>query len=115
MELEDKNIRRLMKGSKLELPFSGFEDKMMMKVKAFDENNQKAYRYKMLGLIFFLLGTVFGIGLNFIFTQNIHYLSSSTVIQERFYLISQIIYVVLIVIFSDKIWKLLKIKQNFRM
>ncbi|MCG8582928.1 MAG: hypothetical protein MI866_23625 [Bacteroidales bacterium] len=60
-ELNDKKLKALLRDSKLEMPFSDFEDKMMMRVK--NELNGKHSILKNLRLswLFFMLGSVFGL------------------------------------------------------
>lgn len=112
MELDDKKIKVLLKESKLEMPFSDFEESMMARIQSFERQQAKANQSRFFALLSFLIGTVFGFILNFMLSNNLNWISTSIDVQNSFYLLSQIIYVVLILLFSDKLWKLWKIKKS---
>lgn len=111
MEFDDKRLKELMLESKLEMPFSDFEDNMMARIEAFEIQKVKANRSKFYAILSFFVGTIFGLILNFLLSRDLSWVSSSVDVQDKFYLVSQIAYVVLIVLFSDKLWKLWKFKN----
>ena len=63
-ELNDKYLKNLLKDSKVEMPFSDFEEKMMLRVK--NEVQGKRIISKNMGLswFFFFMGSVFGLGVS---------------------------------------------------
>ncbi|MCI0919818.1 hypothetical protein [Sphingobacterium rhinopitheci] len=111
MDYEDDKLKKLMQDSRLEMPFSDFEDRMMSKIESYELNKAKAGRSQFFAVLCFLIGTVFGTVLNFIVSRNLDWISSSVAVQDVFYLASQLIYVILIILFSDKLWKLIKISK----
>lgn len=60
-ELNDKRLKALLKDSKLEMPFSDFEDKMMSRVKNELLGKHSIIKNLRLSWLFFLLGSVFGL------------------------------------------------------
>lgn len=111
MEFKDDKLKEILKNSALEMPFSDFESNMMAKIQYYELNKAKAEKSRFFAVLCFLIGTVFGTILNFIISRNLEWISSSVAVQDGFYLISQIVYVILIVLFSDKLWKLVKLRK----
>ncbi|WP_430816210.1 hypothetical protein [Carboxylicivirga sp. RSCT41] len=60
-ELNDKKLKALLRDSKLEMPFSDFEDKMMLRVKTELNGKQSITKNLRLSWLFFVLGSVFGV------------------------------------------------------
>jgi len=112
MEFEDDKLKRILKDSRLEMPFSDFETNMMERIRLYEKEKANAAKSHYYAILTFLLGTVLGTILNYMLTRNLDWISSSTVIQDKIYLVSQVIYVLLIVLFSDRIWKLIQYKKN---
>lgn len=112
MQIEDNKVREIIKDSMLELPFTDFEDRMMAKISRYEAQKRQALQHRFYSLLFFFIGTIFGLALNYIVGQNLQWLSSSSQIQERLSLGINIIYIVLIILISDRFWKLYKAKYT---
>lgn len=112
MELEDKKLKQLLQSSKLEMPFSDFEDNMMAKIELYEAKQREASQSRFYATLFFLIGTVFGTILNFLLSQNLSKISTSIDVQEKVYWFSQLIYVVFILLFSDKLWKVIRLYKE---
>lgn len=108
MESEDKIFKTIMRDSKLEMPFSDFDDNVMAKIEFYELNKREALRNRFYASFFFLIGTVFGAILNFFLSHNLAMISSSIEIQENLYWFSQLIYVLMILLFSDKLCKVIR-------
>lgn len=110
--MSNDKFKELMKLSKVEIPFDDFEENIMSKI-ALAEKNQAALRKTHRNaLIFFVLGTLFGMASNYIFAQYLNGLIVLAPNQEIIQLISLIIYVPLIVLFSLKLLELLKYHKS---
>lgn len=59
---QDKNLRRLMSESRVEIPFANFEDRLMGKIKAEAKAKQSILKNVRLSWLFFTIGSLFGIG-----------------------------------------------------
>lgn len=109
MELQDKNFKDILSHSKLELPFSDFDYRMMQRIEEYELKKKVAEKNKLFSHICFLLGILLGTVLNYLMSQNLSWLSFSDLNQQRFSFAMQLVYVFLIVLFADKLWKLSKI------
>lgn len=113
MEHNDK-LYDLLKKSKLELPFADFEERMMVQILKHEKAKQQMTLNKKMAVLFFLIGTIFGMVLNYGIAVLLESYNLSEDFMDKVSFFSQLIYVVLIVLFSDKLWKLFKINQNAR-
>lgn len=111
MEHNDK-LYGLLKNSKLELPFDDFESRMMMQIVDFEKAKVQMRQSKKMALLFFLIGTVFGMLLNYGIGSLLSTYGLSEASLDKISFFSQLIYVVLIVLFSDKLWKLFKMSRE---
>lgn len=112
MELHDKNLKDILSHSKLELPFSDFEDRMLQKIQDYEVKKKAAEKNKFFSHICFLAGIIFGALLNYLMSKNLNELVPSLELQEKLISGMQLFYAVLIVLFAVKLWDLSKI--NFR-
>jgi large-conductance mechanosensitive channel len=60
-EINDNKLKALLKDSKLEMPFSDFEDKMMARVKTELHGKHSILKNLRLSWFFFLMGSAFGL------------------------------------------------------
>lgn len=111
MEHKDK-LYSLLKRSKLEMPFADFEDQVMNNVLHYERSKEAMTKSKRMAILFFLIGTVFGMMLNYIGSLFVASYGVSESLQEKLSFFSQLVYVILILLFSDKLWKLFKISKN---
>lgn len=111
MEFEDNKVREIVKNSKLEIPFSDFEDNMMGRIFAYEAKKKEALKNRFYSLLSFFLGTIFGLALNYILSQNLGWLTSSQLFQERIGMGINVVYIILFILFSDKFWKLYKTRR----
>lgn len=108
MELQDKNIKEILLHSKLELPFSDFDQRMLQKIKEYEVKKKLAEQNKFFYHLCFLVGIILGIVLNYLMLDNIQLFVPALEGLSEFHFAMQLIYVVLIVLLADKLWKLSK-------
>lgn len=116
MELQDEKLKDILSHSKLELPFLDFDNCVMQRIQEFEIKKKKAEKNKFFGHLSFLFGTLFGIVINYILSERISLAPVSDQTQEFMTLCIQLMYVLLIVLFADKILKLLNmdVKKLFK-
>ncbi len=114
MEHKDPQLQKLMNMSKVELPFADFEDKVMAAVNAMEARRELALRHKKYALIFFVLGSLFGLGLNYMVDMAIDLADLQPKLKNVLSLCCQMLYVILIVVFSDKLWRLRRVLKERR-
>jgi len=68
-ESEERYFKELMSQSKLEMPFSDFEDNVMMQIEQKIVQTQGITRDIKLSWLFFIAGSVFGIMISWILTR----------------------------------------------
>jgi len=102
----ERIISQLMQKSQLEMPFSDFEESVMLRIEKLSAEEKTVSRDRKLSAVFFILGTFFGIILNFIL-QNAQYrflnISSGTIL-----LIFQTGFVLVFLIQLDRNFSLIK-------
>ncbi|WDF70069.1 hypothetical protein PQ465_06740 [Sphingobacterium oryzagri] len=108
MEHKDERLNELMKLAKRDLPFDDFEDRVMANIEKIAEERETLYNYKRYSLLFFILGTLFGLALNYLLAESIEFLQVSEGFRRMLELGTQLVYVLLIVLFSDRLLRLLK-------
>lgn len=108
MEHKDEQLKQLMKMTKREMPFDDFDDRVMARIEKLEDEKIALSNYRKYGLLFFVLGTVFGLALNYLLGEAIALLTIPEAGKKLLELGTQIMYVVLIVLFSDRILRLLK-------
>lgn len=101
-----------MKMAKVNMPFDDFEDRMMAKIEKLEHEKTAIAKTRKYALISFLFGTLFGVGLNYIIADFVAATHMSTTLKSTLLSLSQIVYVILLIVFSDKVWKLMKVKLN---
>ena len=106
MESEDKKFKDLMSYSKLDLPFSDFDSRMLQRIQEYESKKRKADRTKFFARLSFLMGTIFGLLLNYFLSKKLSSIFVSSQEQEYLILLVQLVYVLLIVLFADKLLKL---------
>lgn len=112
MEENKDNFREFMKMAKLEMPFDDFDAKVMAKIEKIEAEQESISKSRKYALIFFAAGTFFGICLNYLVTELIFPKIADHQLRNYLGLFSQMAYVVLIVLFSDKILKLKRLLKN---
>lgn len=63
-ELKDKHLKSLLKESKVEMPFSDFESKMISRVNSELNGKRTIIKNLRLSWFFFFIGSVFGLGIS---------------------------------------------------
>ena len=114
MEHKDPQLHKLMNMSKIEVPFDDFEDKVMSQINELETATDLALKHKKYALIFFVMGSIFGIGLNYLVEMAIGSAAIQPGIKNFLSLGCQMLYVILIVVFSDKLWRLRKMLKEGR-
>ena len=112
MEENRDGIKEIMKMAKLEMPFDDFDAKVMADIEKIEAEKESISKSRKYALIFFAAGTFFGICLNYLVTELIFPKIIDIQLRNYLGLFSQIIYVILIVLFSDKILKLRRHYKN---
>jgi len=112
MEENKDKFKEIMSMAKLDLPFEDFDSKVMSKIKKIEADKLSISKTRKYALLSFVFGTLFGIGMNYLVTELISSKITDTTVKNYFMIISQMIYVILFVILSDKILKLRRIKNN---
>lgn len=112
MEHRSDELRNIMKMAKIEMPFSDFEERLMLDIEKIEINKKSLSKTKAYALIFFIAGIVFGFGLNYLLTDLMSSAGLSTAVKNVLLLLSQIMYVLLIVLFSDKIYALVRLMKK---
>lgn len=116
MELHDKNLKEILSHSKLELPFPDFENRMLEKIQDYEAKRLQAEKNRFFSHVCFLVGIILGTVLTYLINKDFDWSQITFLTKENYYFLTQIIYVVLIVLFADKLWKLSKsdIKNLFK-
>jgi low temperature requirement protein LtrA len=106
MELHDRDMKGILSHSKLELPFSDFDNRMLHKIQEYEVKKKAAEKSKFFGHLCFLIGILFGGILTYLMSNDLGALIQSEDTQDKFVSAVQLLYVLLIVLFADKLWKL---------
>lgn len=112
MEHKDPQLHKLMNESKMEMPFDDFEDKVMAQITELETRRDLALKHRKYALIFFVLGSLFGLGLNYMLEMAIDLATIQSGLKNVLSLGCQMLYVILIVVFSDKLWRLRRILKE---
>jgi len=99
----EDNLKRLIKDSRLEMPFSDFEDKVMDRIKNEVSNEKVIDRNIRLSWLFFVLGTVFGMLLSVILSPVNTILGISV---SKLFLSFYIVSGTLLLLFVEHLWEL---------
>jgi drug/metabolite transporter (DMT)-like permease len=95
-----------MKKSRLEMPFSDFEDKVMLRIEKEAAHRKVVFKNARLSSFFFLLGTGFGLLLNFFLSRaGISFMGISS---ENILLFFQVAFVLAFLLQLEKIILMLK-------
>ena len=112
MEYKEDKLKEIMGMAKVEMPFGDFEDKLMMRIEQAEQEKVSLKKTKRYALVFFVFGTLFGMGLNYLLADFVQTsVEASKIFKNNILLLSQMIYVVLIVLFSDKMLRLIKLRK----
>jgi hypothetical protein len=66
----DRLLSQLMQKSLLEMPFTDFEETVMHRIQSEVKQKSLLLRYRKLSFVFFVLGTGFGLAINFILQKS---------------------------------------------
>ncbi len=66
----DRLLSELMQKSQLEMPFTDFEEMVMHRINSEVKQKDLLLRYRKLSFLFFVLGTGFGLAINFILQKS---------------------------------------------
>jgi uncharacterized protein YacL len=112
MEHKHDKLKDIMRMAKVEVPFDDFEDAVMMRIEKVEQEKSAVAKTKKYALLFFTLGTLFGLGLNYLLTDLLSSIILNPALKNTLLLLSQILYVFLIVLFCDKVLKLISARRN---
>lgn len=112
MEHKDEKLTQLMKMARRDMPFEDFEDRVMARIDKVEQDKAALVNYRRYSLLFFVLGTIFGLGLNYLLAETIDLLDIPQGGKKMLELATQLAYVVLIVLLTDKIIHLLNISKK---
>lgn len=102
----ERILSELMQKSRLEMPFSDFEETVMLRIEKLSFQEETVLRDRKLSFIFFMLGTCLGLILNFIL-QNLRY-RFLNIPSETILLVFQAGFVLLFLIQLDRNLSLIK-------
>ena len=111
MEAKEEQIKEWMKSSTVKLPFQDFEDSVMNKIAEAEEQKARMDSSRKYALIFFAIGSLFGMASNYLIADFVEKSNLDVQLKSNIQLVSMLVYVVLILLFSDKLWKL---KQSLK-
>ncbi len=111
MKHEEDPLNELMPLSKVKIPVDNFEDRVMSHIKLIEAKKAGVYKTKLYSIIFFLAALIFGFMLTHWLTHIMVASNISATFKQLLQLFSQIIYVALIVVFSNKIFALIKTRR----
>jgi hypothetical protein len=104
MESNDRVFSKMMQKSRLEMPYSDFEDNVMRRIEVESKFQRSISKSTQLSVLFFLLGTGFGLMINIFLSQ------SGTaffgIYSDKIILFSQAAYILLVVTQLEKILRL---------
>lgn len=105
----DDNFAKIMKKSRLEMPFSDFEDNMMQRIQREAKNKDVISNNMRLSLIFFLLGSIFGLFVGDFLTQSTEAIFN--IPKEKALLFFQLIYLLVFLNQLNSLIKLWKVQR----
>ena len=111
MENKDELMKSLMQSSKLKMPFSDFESRVMFTIDQHDIKSIAVLQDRKKGIYFFLAGMLFGVVLNYLLSRSWRDLNINLPQQENALVVSQIIYALLILFFIDRLVKLYQLNR----
>lgn len=110
MEEKKDRMKEFMQLAKLEMPFDDFDSKVMARIEKIEADKASISKSKKYALIFFAAGTFFGICINYLFSEFILPKVADVNIKNYLSIFSQMLYVILVVLLSDKILKLKRMR-----
>jgi len=111
MENQDEYMKTLMQSSKLKMPFSDFESRVMHTIEQDEKKAVAVLHDRKRGIYFFLAGMLFGIALNYFLSRSWRDLNINLPQQENALLASQVIYALLILFFIERLVKLYQLNR----
>lgn len=111
MENKDELMKTMMQSSRLKMPFSDFESRVMQTIEQDEKKAVAVLEDRKRGIYFFLAGMLFGLGLNYLLSKSWSDLQLNFPQQENALLASQIIYAVLILFFIERLVKLYQLNR----
>lgn len=112
MDKENNKIKQALQMSRVNMPFEDFEQRVMRQISDLEKVKAKALSDRKYAILFFLLGSIFGIMLNNYFINRIQTLTTVVAYRNYALIFSQIIFVLLICFFCLQLWKLIKIQKE---
>lgn len=111
MENKDELMKSLMQSSKLKMPFSDFESRVMLTIDQDDKKSIAVLQDRKKGMYFFMAGMLLGLVLNYLLSRSWRDFNINLPQQENALLVSQIIYALLILFFIDRLVKLYQLNR----
>lgn len=102
---DDKLFSQMMKKSRLEMPFSDFEDKMMLRIERESKLRRSISRDTKLAALFFVVGAGFGMVVSTILAQ--YHAPIAGIPSEKVLLYFQIVYVIVVLTQLENIIRLI--------
>ena len=106
----DKRLSKIMKKSMLRMPFTDFEDKVMLGIHKQTRQKKTVVKDTRLSCLFFLLGTGFGLSINYLLSHASQSLMGFS--PEQILLFFQVSYVFLFLTQLEKIFTLIYNLRN---
>lgn len=112
MEEHKDKLKDFMELSKMEIPFDDFDSKVMARIEKIEAEKVSINRTRKYALFSFAFGAIIGIGFTLLLTEFLETKITDPSLKNYITIFSQMIYVFLFVILSDKILKLMQMKKN---
>lgn len=112
MESKDDKLRDLLKLSKVDLPFEDFDERVLGEIQRIAHDKHTIRAYKRNATVFFIVGTIFGFGMNYLLTEFLLNMELKEPLKNSFLLGSQIVYVLPIILFSSALNKFIKWRKE---
>ncbi|MVZ66739.1 hypothetical protein GQF61_12830 [Sphingobacterium sp. DK4209] len=111
MEPNENQIKDWMKSAMVKVPFEDFDDQVMRKVEQAEAQKLRMQASRKYAMIFFSIGTLFGMATNYLLAEFVAGSDLSASLKSNVQLASLLFYVVLIILFSDRLWKLRQLQK----
>ncbi|WP_312187655.1 hypothetical protein [Sphingobacterium sp.] len=111
MDKEQEKFKRVMRMSKIELPFEDFEQRVMQRIVRVEKAKMGALSNKKCAIAFFLLGTICGMILNNYLLAKIQVIDIAADYKNYIGIFCQLVFAVLICFFCLQLWRLIAIQR----
>lgn len=115
MRKNNDQVSLLMKMAKTELSSEDFEDRLMDRIDRLELELESAKRSQKYAFIFFIAAAFLGMGVTFLLAETISVTNLTNNLKETILLLTNLIYVILILVISDKTLTLIRYFKRDRL